>query len=37
MKKREYFVPTAKVVLLNIERGFEASLEDPEFDKEIEW
>ncbi len=34
---QSYYAPELRMVQLCIERGFEASLEDPEFDEEIDW
>lgn len=37
MKNTQYITPTAKIISLTIERGFEASLENPITDPEIDW
>ena len=34
---QSYCAPKMRIVQLCIERGFEASLEDPEIDNEIDW
>ena len=37
MEKISYIVPRVHVVPLTVERGFAASLENPETDPEIDW
>lgn len=37
MNREEYFVPQIRLLTINVEQGFETSLEDSDEQPEIDW